>query len=475
MKRALLLLTLAACDDGASATVDAEALDGPHASDVRPLLDRRLRDAGPPSDARIYPDARRWPPRPAPRGTDEIAAPEGWRWARGLIHLHSPLSHDACDGEPRPGGVYDAECLADLRFGLCFDRHDFAFLTDHSDSFAEHETLAETLWLRPTDDAILGAEGTPIASRWACPDGHRVILTAGFESALMPVMLTRKPAPELHRHDDAETAAALRDDHGALVLQAHLEARDIEQLRAIGLDGVEIYNLHANLDPDGMYWNELVAALRDWLPAGFEGGHPDLAFLAVVRPIAPSVDAWDALLPHQRLTGFAGSDIHQNTNILPTHDGERLDSYRRLGGWFSNYLLVRDRTLPELRAALKEGRVLVAFDALGHPDGVDFAAVRADGTRVEMGGATPLDATTRLTFQVSSPDPIQVRLFRVDEEGRTLVLETDGPFVHEPLARGAYRVEVYRTPVSLAPELGIVADTFVRPTIWLYTNPIYVE
>jgi len=92
-----------------------------------------------------------------------------------------------------------------------------------------------------------------------------------------------------------------------------------------------------------------------------------------------------------------------------------------------------------------------------------------------MGGATPLDATTRLTFQVSSPDPIQVRLFRVDEEGRTLVLETDGPFVHEPLARGAYRVEVYRTPVSLAPELGIVADTFVRPTIWLYTNPIYVE
>ena len=476
-----LLLGVAACDDDGTAdpTPDARAPDaaptdaGAHDC----CADARVADAGaPPPDARVYPDSQMWAPRPPPAGTGEVTpAADGWVWARGLIHMHSPFSHDACDGDPRPGGVYDLDCLGDLRRGMCFDRHDFVFLTDHSGSFAELDTLEAVLWLQEGDEAIAGPDGGPVGARWACPDGHRVLVTAGFESDLMPVMLQRKPPAALHRGEDAETARTLRDDYGAVVLQAHLEDRDVEQLRSIGLDGAEIYNLHANVDPRGLYWNELVAALRDWLPAGFEGGHPDLAFLAVVRPIEPSVRAWDTLLPTQRLTGFAGSDIHQNTNILPTHDGERLDSYRRFGGWFSNYLLVRERTLPELRAALLEGRVVVAFDALGHPFGLDYAAHTADDDRVEMGEATPFAAGTRLRFTVDSPDPLAVRLYRVDEAGTTLVLETDGPFEHTPEAPGAYRVEVWRTPVSLAPELGIVAEIFVRPAIWLYTNPVYVQ
>ena len=37
--------------------------------------------------------------------------------ARGIIPLHSPYSHDACDGDPRDEftGAVDEDCLGDLR------------------------------------------------------------------------------------------------------------------------------------------------------------------------------------------------------------------------------------------------------------------------------------------------------------------------------------------------------------------------
>src|SRR5690349_9097195 len=60
--------------------------------------------------------------------------------ARGIIHLHSPYSHDACDGNPRGDtglGPVNEDCLADLRAGLCTTRMDFAAVTDHDDSMAD--------------------------------------------------------------------------------------------------------------------------------------------------------------------------------------------------------------------------------------------------------------------------------------------------------------------------------------------------
>ena len=212
------------------------------------------------------------------------------------------------------------------------------------------------------------------------------------------------------------------------------------------------------------------------MAAGFDGGHPDLGFLAAVRAGREALAVWDALLPRRPITGFAGSDIHQNTNLIRTYDGERLDSYRRLGSWFSNYLLVGERTRAEIRAALQAGRVLLVFDVIGQPEGVDFAGLLEDGSRVEMGGEVTLDPATRLVFRVGAvDDPVEVRLYRVHEGGPELVLTTDGDFEHTPDAPGAWRVEVSRTPLHLAPELGALAERFVRPTIWLYTNPVYVR
>src|SRR5688500_5543410 len=72
--------------------------------------------------------------------SSEMGARRGLEPARGIIHLHSPYSHDACDGQPRGDdetGPIDEDCLADLRAGLCTTRMDFAALTDHDVTMAD--------------------------------------------------------------------------------------------------------------------------------------------------------------------------------------------------------------------------------------------------------------------------------------------------------------------------------------------------
>ena len=84
-------------------------------------------------------------PRPAsvswtpgrPIDTAELPAVRGMREYRGIVHLHSYLSHDACDGHQR-SDFTDAQCLRDLREGICRTRQDFVYLTDHPAFFADH-------------------------------------------------------------------------------------------------------------------------------------------------------------------------------------------------------------------------------------------------------------------------------------------------------------------------------------------------
>src|SRR5690606_3016256 len=127
---------------------------------------------------------------------------------------------------------------------------DFAALTDHDDSMAD-EPFAD-LFLPRDGDELLGPASAPVASRITCPGGHRVLVTVGGENALMPLMLDGHPEGDAERRrrvynaEDAATVAELRD-LGGLVVVPHTESRDLARLRAIAPDGLEIYNLHANL------------------------------------------------------------------------------------------------------------------------------------------------------------------------------------------------------------------------------------
>ncbi len=426
-------------------------------------------------------------PPPRPPSTADVAAASGLRWRRGLIHMHSVHSHDACDGNPKPDGQYDQQCLADLRFAICNARLDYLLLTDHPDSF-DDVTFDEAVLFDSTlgDVLIKDDGGATIGNVAACPDGTTVLIAPGCESDLMPVLLRRRPDdPSFYGQRTVEGVLGLKAA-GALVLQAHTEERTFEELDPIGLDGIEIYNLHANVNPR---WHQLAEVLPDisrLLDARDRGPHPDLFMLAILRENRWAIETWNRLVTTRTMLGHAGSDIHQNLPplVVPS-DGERLDSYRRFTTWFANYLLVDAASafdLDVVREALATGRNLVVFHLLGEPDGFDFSGRGQDGLRIEMGAERSFEAGLTLRVNVPKSVPaaeLDVRLLQIVDDGEgvqsVVVAQGSSDFSYAVERPGVYRVEVHQTPIHLAPELGILADLLVRPTPWIYSNPIYVR
>lgn len=432
--------------------------------------------------------------RELPPAVDGFGERRGLSPARGIIHLHSPYSHDACDGEPRPGpnGEIDETCLAHLREALCATRVDFAALTEHDDSMADE--AFETLLLQRDGDVLVnGAASTPIASRMSCANGHTVLFTMGGENDLMPIMLDAHPpgtVGERHEVYNAEDAAAvaLFRSLGGLVWIPHTEQRPIELLRTLAPDGMEIYQLHANIDPNirqdhlGLDSAGAIRAVAEFADTNEGGPEPDLALMAFLEPNQPSIDKWNTLLGEGvRLAGSGGTDAHENSLPITLRDGERGDSYRRMIRWFSNVALVPDPSDPEqIQAAIAAGRFFVAFELFGTPSGFDFFAPGA-----EMGGEVAASAGVAVTLTLpvvhaldaSLPAPsIRGRILRIDADGVTEVAAGDSAVLGAPLdAPGAYRAEVLIAPRHYGPYLGHLGTEMAeREQVWVYSNPIYV-
>jgi hypothetical protein len=453
----------AATDDaeGSDAAADAEA-------DVSP----------PPEYVREYPD------------TAEFAAPEGKRWARSIVHLHSTHSHDACDDEPRPDGQYNQPCIESLRMALCDIHMDVAYLTDHPTHMTEVPFVDLLLHAEGSGDELLIDElERPYANWLTCDDGHRVLLRAGSEDSLMPIGLhghvaeTQEERQRIQNERTEESANIMRSV-GALVWQAHCEQREYENLSEFELDGMEIYQLHANiapnireeflgLDPVGVF-TELYDILTGRSPLP-----PDLAFLIFVDENRPSLNRWAALLQTQEITGTGGTDAHENTFPNIASDNERVDSYRRMMSWFANYLLVDGDLTPEsAHEALDRGRVAVVFDVLGAMDGFDAAAYVGD-VRYEMGATTTWAEGTELRFVVpamTGPTGIAANIqgivYRGEGESWVQVGDRVGVGAHtvaidEP---GVYRVELRTTGEHLAPFFTRYEYLIEREYVWIYSN-----
>lgn len=463
----------------------------------------------------------------------------GFGVVRGIIHLHSVYSHDACDGKPQLAGQPNAPCLASLRAALCATRQDFAFLTDHATLMAD-SPFADLFLTDPAagDVAERAVEADPsvdvVGSDLRCADdvaaGHRVHLAVGGENELMPVALRRHlgaTAAERHTAMQAGSADAVRAFHaaGGAVLVAHGESHSLEQLTqlaAAGLDGMEVYNLHANIDPKirGPYLGldpvGALVGLVPWLagrPVSEGGPEPDLAFLGFLSPNENQLAKLDTLLAAgHRLAPVLGSDIHENSLKEPLSDGERGDGYRRLMRWFGNYLLLpADRTsltTGRLREALSAGRSFGVFEIFGPPRGFDFFARTRDGMTVELGGQAPLGS--RLRVSLPRPFPAELRgaepLLRLSLR---YVRLTAGPgpvtglqpseevlsrtFTADDLAAlgpgaspqveletsgrpaGAYRIEVHVVPRHLLHLVGENPAPFGHEYPYLYSAPIYVR
>ncbi|MDQ3032198.1 MAG: hypothetical protein M3Y87_07270 [Myxococcota bacterium] len=445
----------------------------------------------------IVADAGPTPP-PWPRGLPDLGAlgeRRGRTLARAIVHVHSPLSHDACDGEGFADGVLlDTECLDHFRDAACTLRMDALMVTDHAPHVNE-VSLESALWMRDGDEAVRDGDGNVIASRIACPDGHRVLITVGSENELMAVGLLRHPGdpadPEalgaIYEADGAAAADVFRAA-GGLALYAHTEGHSLEQLRATRPDGVEIYNTHANVDPD-IRRDQLGLEPFDYAPlllrftVAANGLEPDLSLLSFLSENGNALAKWDTLLAEgARLTGTGGCDAHENTFTQRMPDGERGDSYRRMMLWHTHHVLVGARDRDGVMEALDAGRLYLTFEVFGTPVGFDFVAEDEGGAIAEMGDDSAVGATLRVVrpalpegFPADPPPALRMRILRAAEGGAVEVASGDGATLEHVITEaGAYRAEVRMIPEHARPYLGRFADELIREVVWVYSNPIYV-
>ena len=479
-------IALVACGDD-----DDETAPPPDAGTDAPPPDAAPPDAAP-EDA--GPELPAFPKELAP--TTSLGERGTFQIARATIHFHTPLSHDACDGEGWVDGVLDEACLEDMRRAICRTRQDVVFATDHDDFHAD-VAYPDVFLMRAGDEIVLDENGEQIGSALACEDGHRPVLVTGEENEIMPIALRHHPdaasAEELHDlydRADLATADAMRAAGGVVVIP-HAEHWNADDIEAIQATAMELYNFHANIDRDireeflGLPADDAIAAA---LIYALDQDHPepDLTLTAFLAENEADLATFDTLHARGvRIAGVLGNDVHQNSFPGLQSDGERGDSYRRLLRWMSNYFLVEERSPEGVLEALAVGRLYAAFDALGTPDGFDFRAEDECTGRVEMGGTTTVECAPVLRLTVptvqgldpSLPDPvIRAAVLRVDGETREEVATgSAGEVAYTPETPGVFRAVVTITPEHYRPYYNGADEAYVHEFPWVYGNPVHVE
>ncbi len=427
--------------------------------------------------------------------SQDLFSKRGLQVARSVTHIHSPISYDACSN------VDATTCLTQLRHGLCSNRINFAAVTDHPNSMAASDFEALVLY-KPGDQLIQGANG-PIGNIIQCTNGNTLTVTAGYENQLMPIGMTQhldsniESRQNLYTQRSPELVARLQKETGAIVIMPHTETntKTVALLQSLNLDGIEIYNIHANVNPQirnrdlGFdYFDGLVDLLVFWIdPYGKQ--QPDLAFMSFMKVSPVYAQKWDALIAAgQHPVGLSGNDGHQSLFPGTARDGEKIDSFRRTIRWATNHFLVKDQTLPEIKNAILAARGWTAFEGLGTPVGFDFHLTTSTGTQ-EIGDTTPMAALGK-TIQVVMPQlhpaspadgpipTLTMNLIRVDPTTGTesIVATSNGPDINFPVTQaGAYRVEVTMIPLHLQSYLGYKKTMANQEFKWIISNHLYVS
>lgn len=435
------------------------------------------------------------PATPTPAPTPE---PEPmWVEMRGVVHVHSPFSHDACDGDGLPGGLPDALCLEDLRTSICGAGLRFVALTDHPSFMQDYPFEQVLLYDATAGDQLVTEAGKAIANQLACPGGARVLVTAGYEAQhTMPLGLKgHLPSESLYGGvNDAmplADAQALADGlkaGGAVTALAHSEEPDLsaQRIADAGFEAMEWYNPHGNFktvlggdviigDPEAVV--DLLEGMGSFLLGSESGAHADLLYL-VLLPMWPEegFEKWRTVQRQKHITGLLGSDVHQNVSIAPLcegdpaleaacellalayphwitnllaggqivlTDGERIDGYDRLFRWLDNRVLALEPTPASIGAAIRQGRSFGVFRVFGEPEGFAYTGKFADGVDRAMG----TDREGPATLRVMAPRPE--------------ALADGGPqFTAEEASLATIRVTLFRTDAA---GTSVVRDEVMEP------------
>ncbi len=452
----------------------------------------------------------------------ELGSPRGYQIARTITHFHSPYSWDACDKNGRPGGVVNQECLQHLRDAMCHNRIDFLFLSDHPDAMAQYEFTDLLLNDSSKGDVLTYRAGTPYTNLMkGCSNAHETQALVGFEGKLLGLGMTQHLAGtpdargQAYGGEDNSLVTLIQDGStvDGMVFVPHTEGWTIDKLLPLKPNGIEIYNVHANLDPKirKTYLHlppfEAIPSVITYLIDPMGSLTPDFMFAGFVTVHPVYFQRWNQLIEARGTTGvnpvgIGASDSHENVFKQKGSDGERLDAHRRLTRFMSNHVLVNSLDPDLMKTALKQGRSWLVFEGFGSPVGMDFSAelsggsVRGVGETGTLSGGSATLTVKMPTLHHLSPglrDPknvsglspvepgrqpqMRIELKRVGVDGADEVVASasGGNLTFQTTQAGAYRAEIYIRPLHLNELLRPFEDLSENEYHWIITNHIYLD
>jgi hypothetical protein len=392
-----------------------------------------------------------------------VSIETGYDDIRGVLHAHA-------EDSTHTGGTR-AELLAAAKLtGV-----QFVMLTDH---------------VRPPRDFIN-------AETRATTDG--VVFMPGVESEGFLVFPLRSfiNAYVDNRYSTREEFIKVAKSAAGIIFLSHVEER--MDWPTTDLDGLEIYNHHADFADEDEFVKWLRASFTD--PDRLRqieralAEYPMEVFGAAQDYPEQIISKWDSVLALQKATGVSANDCHHNQVFtikasppdavfinavgesprkVTTEQAPRVaemlrnkapgeviakldfDPYDRSLRYVTTHLLMRELTESSVRQALRQSHAYVAHDWLCDPTGFAFiaevggkrAAVMGEGVKMAKG----------MKIRLEAPVAGQIKLFlngRVihKAESDRLSFAVDGP--------GVYRAEVW-----------LEVDGEMRP--WIYSNAISV-
>jgi hypothetical protein len=316
--------------------------------------------------------------------------PAGQFRYKGVIHVHTHLSHDS-DGTEEE--IVLAAKAADL---------DFVMLTDHNtpELFTQDGTHER--------DGVLLVRGAEIRCE------GRTILAVGLDRYIDTQEMTC-----------AEVSTAVAEQ-GGVPLASHPSRST--QWDDASLAGVEVWDLYDEAKVDRWRYVAWALDILFWY-----GAYPDEILSRIVRRPDQALTAYDAQTARRRLTAVGTPDAHQNIRVL----WRQLDPYPLAFRLVPVYLFAAERTRDALLEALRNGRAYFAFEVFRPAPTFAFRALDLGGNAWNMGDEVPL--VEGLTVEVSAPAPGRITLLR---DGHRLA-RTEGAHLAVPVdTPGAYRAEV---------------------------------
>jgi len=237
---------------------------------------------------------------------------------RGVLHVHSFHSHDS-------KGTFE-EILA-----ACRKRKiDFVCMTDHPPKGDPDRSLREG-W-RGLHDGVLFIQGHEYSDQ---------LLGVGIRETV---------------HGTRQEKIDAIHAQGGLAFVCHPE--EVKEWDFDRFDGMEIWNTHARV-------KEIQKDLKQ-MGALLNAAKKDLeqAWLSILKRPDANLAKWDELNAKRLVVGIAGNDAHQNVNVL----GLQIDPYDVSLGFVTTHVLAEELTEESVLAALKAGRVYVAFEFVAPAD-----------------------------------------------------------------------------------------------------------